>query len=297
MKKQLLLATAITLLLVACGGEKRPDDLLNYTSGSNDDYTYVTINDKVFVPFSAADNSECGKWIGVVDNDQYNRIYEYKDFSSDEWIISFYDSGEMDISMLMKEQNVTEYPKGLTSEYVWNNLSVEESCNSESPMLVKVNDVIYKSTGYVSSALGCGNMDGKITSAVDASETPTANDQSNFGTDIDYQFSSEGQIIVVIDGANTIFRNINSTNNDIPMEVANFTATIKEVRNDGSLLVTFENMPDIFISLSEGDYVLDGSSIESDFSEGDTVKVWFDGSVEESLPAIIPNVYKIELLN
>ena len=82
-------------------------------------------------------------------------------------------------------------------------------------------------------------MDGKITSSVDVSETPTENGQSNFGTDIDYQFSSEGQIIVVIDG----------------------------------------------------------SSIESDFSEGDTVKVWFDGSVEEPLPAIIPNVYKIELLN
>ena len=42
--------------------------------------------------------------------------------------------------------------------------------------------------------------------------------------------------------------------------------------------------------------VVDGSSIDSDFSEGDTVQIWFDGSIEESLPAILPNVYKIDVL-
>lgn len=296
MKKQIILAATIALLLVACGGNKKPNDLLAYSSSTNDDYTYVTIEDKVFIPFTPVANTDRGDWIGIVDGDDNNRIYEYKDYSSDEWVISFYNSGEMDISMLMREESITDYPEGITSEYEWNNVSVDDSCNSEYPILVKVNDVIYKDTGYVSSALGCDTMDGKITSTVDSSKTPTENQQSNFGADYGYQLSSEGQLIVVIDDVRMIFRDLNSTNRDIPIEVANFTATIKEVRNDGSLLVTFKEMPDIFISLSDGDYLIDGASIENDFSEGDTVRIWFDGSVLESLPAIIPTVYKIEVL-
>ena len=41
--------------------------------------------------------------------------------TSNEWIISFYNSGEMDGSMLMREQSVNKYPDNLTSEYDWNN--------------------------------------------------------------------------------------------------------------------------------------------------------------------------------
>lgn len=120
MKKHLLLIASISLLLIACGHEKKPDNLLDYSSGTTDEYAYVTIDDKIFVPFTAVDNTDLGEWIGTVDGDEKNRIYEYKDLSSDEWIISFYKSGEMDSSMLMKEQSITEYPEGLSSEYQWN---------------------------------------------------------------------------------------------------------------------------------------------------------------------------------
>ena len=120
MRKQLLLIVSILLLFVACGHEKKPDNLLGYSSGTTDDYVYVTIDDKTFIPFAAVSNSAQGDWIGIVDGDEKDRIYEYKDYSPDEWIISFYKSGEMDISLLMKEQNVTEYPKGVYSDYLWN---------------------------------------------------------------------------------------------------------------------------------------------------------------------------------
>lgn len=46
---------------------------------------------------------------------------------------------------------------------------------------VMVDGVLYESTGYISSAIGCGNMDGKITSTVEGNEAPSENDQSNFG--------------------------------------------------------------------------------------------------------------------
>jgi hypothetical protein len=48
------------------------------------------------------------------------QVYQYRDCPVGEWIISYYDSGEMDSSMLMKEEGVTEIPEGLQSEYDWN---------------------------------------------------------------------------------------------------------------------------------------------------------------------------------
>ena len=47
-------------------------------------------------------------------------MYEYKGHSTDDWIISFYKSVEMDSSMLMKEINTTEIPDNLQSDYDWN---------------------------------------------------------------------------------------------------------------------------------------------------------------------------------
>ncbi|MCM1242879.1 MAG: hypothetical protein NC314_08565, partial [Roseburia sp.] len=56
-----------------------------------------------------------------VDDDEDNRVYEYKGYSSDEWIVNSYVSGLMDGSMLYKEINVSNIPDGLESEYEWNN--------------------------------------------------------------------------------------------------------------------------------------------------------------------------------
>jgi hypothetical protein len=55
-----------------------------------------------------------------VDGDDKDQIYEYKGYPEDQWIISFYDSGLMDGSMLYREIAVTEIPDGLKSEYDWN---------------------------------------------------------------------------------------------------------------------------------------------------------------------------------
>lgn len=126
MKKYLLnIVISAMVVLSACGAEKKYEKLQEYTSGTNDNYAYIAIDDKIFVPFVAVDNNNRGEWIGIVDGDENDRIYEYKDHSPDEWIISYYESGEMDGSMLMKEQNVTTYPNGLVSEYQWNNEEVE----------------------------------------------------------------------------------------------------------------------------------------------------------------------------
>ena len=76
----------------------------------------------------------------------------------------------------------------------------EENNPADYPLCVMVDGIVYQDTGFHSSMIGCGTMDGKITSAVDSTELPSQDNQSNFGTGYDYQRSVENQIIVVIDG-------------------------------------------------------------------------------------------------
>lgn len=90
------------------------------TSSDTGEYKAIVWGDKTYVPFCAVSNEDRGKKIGVVDGDKNDQVYEYKGFSTDEWVISFYHSGEMDGSMLIREKNVTQIPEGLQSEYAWN---------------------------------------------------------------------------------------------------------------------------------------------------------------------------------
>ncbi len=172
---------------------------------------------------------------------------------------------------------------------------VPEECNWDRIPTVMIDGVLYESTGYISSAIGCGNMDGEITSSVEGPEAPTKNDQSNFGAGYQYQRSSEGQIIVVMDGMKVIFRDPeHSFASDIPEEVLNFKAEVLEVRK-GSLLVSFISAPDLFVSPVTGQCVVRTNTevMKEDIAVGDTIRVWFDGLVQEIYPPILPNVFRI----
>lgn len=73
--------------------------------------------------------------------------------------------------------------------------------------MVMVNGVLYLDTGTESTVEGrCGMLDGEIDSAVDQSERPTKDNQSNFGVGYGYQFGeTERTIDVLIDGKWWIF--------------------------------------------------------------------------------------------
>ncbi|MDK2563923.1 hypothetical protein QOZ84_10205 [Romboutsia sedimentorum] len=93
----------------------------NMTTGDNNDYVLIVWEGRSYVPFCVIDNSERGAQIGVVNGDKNDQVFEYKKHSTYNWIISFYKSGEMDNSMLIKEIDVTKIPNNLRSEYEWNN--------------------------------------------------------------------------------------------------------------------------------------------------------------------------------
>lgn len=106
------------IMLSACG--QKNNKLENMTTQSNDDYVSIIWEDRVYVPFCAISNREQGAQVGIVNGDKNDQVYEYKGHSTDDWIISFYKSVEMDSSMLMKEINTTEIPDNLQPDYDWN---------------------------------------------------------------------------------------------------------------------------------------------------------------------------------
>lgn len=192
--------------------------------------------------------------------------------------------------------NQSETPKSQISEMDTGRLSGGNNSGDETlmdcPPSVMVDGVIYEDTGYVDSMVTCGTMDGRITSSVDGTKLPTENDQSNFGTGYEYQISAKDQLVVQIDGQYIIFRNIEFKDDSIPDQVLNFKATVKEIKN-GSLLVTYVDTAEGFQEMMSGDYSVSAENLSDEVAVGDTVRIWFDGSVAESYPYQLNNVYRI----
>ena len=84
--------------------------------------------------------------------------------------------------------------------------SGEAPLNDRIPM-VMADGAMYYDTGRESTVTGrCGVMDGEITSAVDRTEVPSENNQSNFGAGYGYQWGpEEGTLEVCMDGKWLVF--------------------------------------------------------------------------------------------
>lgn len=72
--------------------------------------------------------------------------------------------------------------------------------------MVMVDGTLYLDTGKASTLEHtCGTMDGEITSAVDPTQQPTVNGQSNFGTGYGYQYGAWGTIEILMDDTWWVF--------------------------------------------------------------------------------------------
>ena len=117
-----------------------------------------------------------GNWIDISLDDESSYIYEFE--------------------IRFKGGNSATY-----SVKVSNNLeqiTTEESLLGDLPPMVMINNVLYFDTNNVSNELKCGVLDGEITSEVDSNETPTINNQSNFGTGFGYQIWSDDTVHILI---------------------------------------------------------------------------------------------------
>lgn len=86
-----------------------------------DDYAAIAWEGRTYVPYCAVAKTDCGKQIGIVDDDKGDKVYKYKGYPVEKWIVNIYHSGLMDSAMLYRETGVKDIPEGLWSEYEWNN--------------------------------------------------------------------------------------------------------------------------------------------------------------------------------
>lgn len=208
MKKKLhwiiCLCSLISMMLCACGKNR---NLIDMSTAAGDEYMAIIWEDRTYVPFCVVSKNDCGTQIGYLDGETDDRVCEYKDYPTEEWIANYLtvDGG----AMLFKEINVTDIPDGMESEYQWNaekedltlipdeQLAKQEEADAmwDRIPMVRVNGKLYCDTGRESAVNGrCGNMDGEITSTVDGSEVPMEDNQSNFGSGFGYQYGADDTI-------------------------------------------------------------------------------------------------------
>lgn len=116
-------------LLCSCGAKTQlPDNPVIYEQGIHEEKgcSYLTANDKTFLPYCAYESKYQGDCIGYCDipADEYSDasrvyIFELKGYSSDEWIIETTDLDNCKEGMILREVNAVHTPEGLESEYEW----------------------------------------------------------------------------------------------------------------------------------------------------------------------------------
>ena len=142
------------------------------------------------------------------------------------------------------------------SEYWESEPAQDEGTEYDVIPAVMVNGELYFSTGEDSIVSGrCGNMDGTITSAVDGSEYPAEDNQSNFGTGAGYQYGPEKDTIEVCmaegNGENRwiVFKK-RPHSEMAPKEIEGVTMKVSHV-TDRLVTVVFENDTDKEIETGE----------------------------------------------
>ena len=119
MKKKLYgivcLCSLVSIVLCACG---KNTNLIDMSTTEGDEYMAIIWEDRTYIPFCAISKNDCGTQIGYLNGETDDRICEYKDYPTDEWIVNHLMADEG--AILFKEVNVTHIPDGLESEYEWN---------------------------------------------------------------------------------------------------------------------------------------------------------------------------------
>ena len=110
MKKVLLTAILLTAILTGCTTPTDLADMTSYSTEGTGASNVIEWNGVQYYMYGIGVERLMSKQIGVVDGNSKHRVYEVKGYSSAEWIIEKYHSGEMDVAMLWKEKSVESIP-------------------------------------------------------------------------------------------------------------------------------------------------------------------------------------------
>ncbi|HHY82770.1 MAG TPA: hypothetical protein GX505_08850 [Clostridiales bacterium] len=105
MKKSLLLIIILLMTIFSSCNDKEYENFHELNDGSKLQRGSITYSFYSALP----KDSLRGKQIGIVDGDKKHKVFEVKGYSSDEWIIEYYDV-MMSVYSLYKADTVTDIP-------------------------------------------------------------------------------------------------------------------------------------------------------------------------------------------
>lgn len=117
---------------------------------------------------------------------------------------------------------------------------MKSSQRAELRRAIMVDGTLYLDTGYVSSVMRCGNLDGNIEKIIDSSEIPDEDGEANFNAEGWQRGYEDGTLDVLIDNEFSIFGEYGTEKAKegyIPQGVMQFMATVDEVTDDGYVIV------------------------------------------------------------
>lgn len=148
---------------------------------------------------------------------------------------------------------IIKSPSGAEFECLGIHTSTEEGKHPQYSLprrAIMVDGTLYLDTGYVSSMMRCGMLDGNIEKVVDSTEMPDENGEANFSAE-GWQGGFEVDTLDVrIGNEFCIFAKQGTKkaeNGYIPEGVMQFMATVDEVTDDGFLIVKTDTPPERFV--------------------------------------------------
>lgn len=165
---------------------------------------------------------------------------------------------------------------------------------------IMVNGTLYLDTGYVSSMLRCGNLDGNIEKVIDSTEMPDEDGEENFSAE-GWQGGFEEDTLDVRIGNGFCFFAAQGTkkaeNDCIPEGVMQFMATVDEVADDGYVIVKADTQSELFPQIKKDvRYRLSMKAYDPGIYTdklvlGNVVIVACKGNFEGEDPVVITDVY------
>lgn len=99
MKKGLIFGIAVMMAVSLSACFKQ--ELADMATSAGEKYTVILWDERTYVPYCAISKSDRGEQIGVVNGDKNDRVYEYKGYPADQWLINGYSTHLMDTFMLL----------------------------------------------------------------------------------------------------------------------------------------------------------------------------------------------------
>lgn len=114
--KQVYKITICLLLLAAllsgCG-QKNAKELLEFQSTKHDNEVYIVYGEMEYQYYGLPDQADMGERLGILDGDENDGIYSFRDFPTEDFIVEYLYSGLMDSPVLYRAINCAIEPEGV----------------------------------------------------------------------------------------------------------------------------------------------------------------------------------------